>query len=306
MKIDSKEFGDLFLAPMAGVTEVGFRHVCKLAGADLTYTEMVNSKALCYDNEKTKELLITSEIETPKAVQIFGHDPETMARACKLEYLDKFDLIDINFGCPAPKIVGNNDGSALLKDLPLLKKIVEECVKATDKPISCKFRKGYFAEDNIACEVAKVCEDAGAKLITIHGRTKNQMYSGCVDLETIAKVKSSVKIPVVGNGDVTDLDSYNKMKSTGVDAVMIGRGALGNPNLFSIIKGKPCLNKLDLIKKHIEILRQHYQDRYINVIMRKHFLWYVAGEENAKNYKLDLANSPSIEASLELLEKIFN
>jgi len=306
MKIDSKEFGDLFLAPMAGVTEVGFRHVCKLAGADLTYTEMVNSKALCYDNEKTKELLITSEIETPKAVQIFGHDPETMARACKLEYLDKFDLIDINFGCPAPKIVGNNDGSALLKDLPLLKKIVEECVKATDKPISCKFRKGYFAEDNIACEVAKVCEDAGAKLITIHGRTKNQMYSGCVDLETIAKVKSSVKIPVVGNGDVTDLDSYNKMKSTGVDAVMIGRGALGNPNLFSIIKGKPCLNKLDLIKKHIEILRQHYQDRYINVIMRKHFLWYVAGEENAKNYKLDLANSPSIEASLELIEKIFN
>ena len=237
MKIDGKEFGKIFLAPMAGVTEVGFRHACKLAGADLTFTEMVSSKALSYESEKTKELLITSPLEDIKAVQIFGHEPDVMALACKREDLQKFDLIDINFGCPAPKIVNNGDGSALLKDLKLLEQIVSFCVKATNKPISCKFRLGYNAGDNVALEVAKICENAGAKMLTLHGRTKSMGYSGQVDLESIAKVKASVKIPVVGNGDVVDEQSYKQMLSTGVDAVMIGRGALGNPNIFNILKG---------------------------------------------------------------------
>ena len=204
MKINDLELGKIFLAPMAGVTDVGFRHVCKLAGADLTFTEMVSAKALSYDSAKTKELLYTSEIEKPIAVQIFGHEPDVMANVCKMQELSKFDLIDINFGCPAPKIVNNGDGSAILKDLKLLEQIVLSCAKATNKPISCKFRKGYFADDNVAVEVAKICEESGAKMITLHGRTRSQMYSGEVDLETIAKVKANAKIPVVGNGDIID------------------------------------------------------------------------------------------------------
>ena len=210
MNIDGKEFGKIFLAPMAGVSEVGFRHACKLAGADLTFTEMVSSKALSYESEKTKELLITSPLEEVKVVQIFGHEPEIMAQACKRKDLQKFDIIDINFGCPAPKIVNNGDGSAILKDLKLLEEIVTNCVKATSKPISCKFRLGYNANDNIAVQVAKICENSGVKMLTVHGRTKSQGYSGQVDLESIALVKASVKIPVVGNGDVVDENSYNQ------------------------------------------------------------------------------------------------
>lgn len=304
MKINNKEYGKVFLAPMAGVTDVGFRYVCKLAGADMTFTEMVSAKALSYDSEKTKELLFTSDIETPKAVQIFGHEPEVMAEICQMEELSKFDLIDINFGCPAPKIVNNNDGSALLKDLNLLEKIVSSCVKNSPMPISCKFRKGYFSNENIAVEVAKICENAGTKMITIHGRTRSQMYSGSVDLETIANVKANVKIPVVGNGDVVDLESYNKMLSTGVDAVMIGRGALGNPNIFSLIKGKTPINKYNLIEEHINMLKQYFPDRYISTTMRKHLLWYIAGEKCATSIKREIATSDNIAESLQLIKEI--
>ena len=272
MKLDGKELGNIFLAPMAGVTEVGFRHACKLAGADLTFSEMVSSKALMFDSKKTKELLITSPLEEVKAVQLFGHEPEVMADACKLEELQKFDLIDINFGCPAPKIVNNGDGSALLKDLKTLEKIVSECVKSTNKPVSCKFRLGYGANENIATQVAQICESAGAKMLTVHGRTRAQMYSGVVDLESIAKVKATVRIPVVGNGDIVDVESYNKMLETGVDAVMIGRGALGNPNIFNMLKSQASVDKFELIQQHVNMLRQHYSERFINVTMRKHLL----------------------------------
>lgn len=304
MKIEGKEFGNIFLAPMAGVTDVGFRHICKLAGADLTFTEMISSKALSYDNKKTKDLLITSDLETPKAVQIFGHEPEIMANVCQMPELQKFDLIDINFGCPAPKIVNNGDGSALLKDLNKLQEIVSLCAKQSKIPISCKFRKGYFANDNIAVDIAKICEDSGAKMITIHGRTKTQMYSGFSDLETIALVKASVKIHVVGNGDVKDIDSYKKMLSTGVDAVMVGRGALGNPNIFAELKGKEKLNKLNLIEQHIDVLRKFYPEQFVNVTMRKHLLWYLNGIPNANVVKQAIATDASIDESLKLIKEL--
>ncbi len=304
MKINDLELGKIFLAPMAGVTDVGFRHVCKLAGADLTFTEMVSAKALSYDSAKTKELLYTSEIEKPIAVQIFGHEPDVMANVCKIQELSKFDLIDINFGCPAPKIVNNGDGSAILKDLKLLEQIVLSCTKATNKPISCKFRKGYFADDNVAVEVAKICEESGAKMITLHGRTRSQMYSGEVDLETIAKVKANAKIPVVGNGDIIDKASYNKMLSTGVDAVMIGRGALGNPNIFAILKGLPSIDKYTLLIEQINTLKKYYSDKYISTTMRKHLLWYVAGEPNATTYKRDLATITNIDQGIEIVKQI--
>lgn len=306
MQIDGKEYGSLFLAPMAGVTDIGFRHVCRLAGADLTFTEMVSAKALSFNSEKTKQLLATSYNEVPKAVQIFGHEPQVMVEICKSPILEKFDLIDINFGCPAPKIVNNGDGSALLKNLNLLAEIVNKCAKASPKPISCKFRKGFFADENIAKDVAKLCEDNGAKMITIHGRTRSQMYAGCADLDTIASCKSSVKIPVVGNGDVVDQISYKKMLSTGVDAVMIGRGAMGNPNIFAILKNIPPLDKYTLIKEHINILKQYYNQNYINATMRKHLLWYIAGEPNANQIKQQIATSNDIDVSLNLIEQLLN
>lgn len=306
MKVNDIELGNVFLAPMAGVSEVGFRTVCKMAGADLTFTEMVNATALIHDSEKTKELLITNEIEVPKVVQIFGHSAEDMAKVCSMDILDKFDMIDINFGCPAPKIVKNGDGSALLKDLKLVEKIVSSCVKQANKPISCKFRKGFENGHNVAMQMAKICEEAGAQMLTIHGRTREQMYSGEVDLDVIASVAQSVKIPVVGNGDVVDIQSYNKMLQTGVDAVMIGRGALGNPNLFAEIKGIKSLNKLDLIKKHIEVLRKFYNERFVNVTMRKHLLWYISGLKDANKIKLQVATNDSLEESLKLIEQVLN
>ncbi len=306
MQINGKELGKIFLAPMAGVTDVGFRHICRMCGADLTFTEMVSAKALSFDSSKTKELLITSKIENPVAVQIFGHEPEVMANVCKCPDLQKFDLIDINFGCPAPKIVNNGDGSALLKNLKVLEAIVKQCAKSSDKPISCKFRKGFGLNDNISTTVAKICEDNGAKMITIHGRTRAQMYSGDVDLETIAKVKSIVKIPVVGNGDVVDENSYNQMLQTGVDAVMIGRGALGNPNIFSILKGLNPLDKYSLVEEHINQLKQHFSDKYINVTMRKHLLWYIAGTKNATLYKQKIATSENFDESLKLVKMLLS
>ena len=306
MKIKDKEFGNIFLAPMAGVSEVGFRTVCKMAAADLTYTEMVNATALLHDSEKTKELLITNPIEVPKAVQIFGHNAEDMAKVCSMDLLNGFDIIDINFGCPAPKIVKNGDGSALLKDFKTVEDIVTKCVKATNKPITCKFRKGFENGHNVAVDMAKLCEDSGASAITVHGRTREQMYSGEVDLETIAKVKQSVKIPVIGNGDVVDKESYKKMLLTGVDAVMIGRGALGNPNIFSELKGLNKLNKMQLIKKHIQVLRQHYSENFVNVTMRKHLLWYISGIRGANKIKLEIATSPSLEKSLKIIEQLLS
>lgn len=306
MEINGKNFGELFLAPMAGVSEVGFRTVCKMSGADLTYTEMVNATALIHNSNKTKELLITNKIEKPVAVQIFGHNPEDMAKVCILPELEKFDLIDINFGCPAPKIVKNGDGSALLKDLKTVQQIVDKVVKASTKPVSCKFRIGFENGHNVAIEMAKICEDAGAKIITVHGRTREQMYSGLVDLETIAKVKQISKLYVVGNGDVTDEKSYNLMKQTGVDAVMIGRGALGNPNVFAQIKNLPAQSKIELIKKHIQVLRQNYSENFVSVTMKKHLLWYIAGERDASKYKLKIATCPSLDQSVKIVEKILN
>ena len=289
MKCGNIEVGDVFLAPMAGVSEVGFRKVCKMAGADLTCTEMVNAVALNHNSEKTKDLLITSSLENVNMVQIFGHDALEMAKACTNSELDKFDIIDINFGCPAPKIVSNGDGSALLKDIKKIYEIVSACKNATNKPISCKFRKGFGAGDNVSKDVARACEDAGASMLTIHGRTRAQMYSGKVDLEAIAGVKSVVKIPVVGNGDVVDVLSYNQMLSTGVDAVMIGRGALGNPNIFAQIKNRQMIDKMEMIETHIKTLREHFDERFVSATMRKHLLWYIAGEPNANKIKLDVA-----------------
>lgn len=305
MRIKNIEFkNNIILAPMAGVTDVAFRSICIDCGADAGVTEMVSAKALHYKNEKTEDLLITAPNESIKIVQIFGHEPDIMAEICASEMLEKFDMIDINMGCPAPKIVNNGDGSRLMTDINLAREIITKCVKATNKPITIKFRSGYDKDSINAVEFAIMCEEAGASAITIHGRTRDQMYSGLVDLDIIKQVKNAVKIPVIASGDVVDLESYMRtIKHTGCDAVMIGRGALGNPYLFAELIGKNVIHdKLAVIKKHIELLRRYFPEEFIKGHIRKHFLWYLKGEKNASEIKLQVSTEPSIDKVLKILE----
>jgi len=298
---------DIFLAPMAGVTDEGFRKLCVDYGAGLTYTEMVSAKALYKNSKKTLKLLRVAENENPIAVQLFGHEPEVFYEVIKSGVLDKFDIIDINMGCPAPKIVKNGDGSVLLRNMDLARQIIEKCVSATDKPITVKFRMGYYENQNVAVEFAKMCEEAGASAITIHGRTKEQMYSGRANYDVIKDVVSAVKIPVIGNGDVVDKSSYEQMLKTGVAAVMIGRGALGNPELFSELLGKPQkVNKLQQIKEHYEILQQSIEEKYLVQLFKKHLLWYVSGFKNSVAIKRSIVLLNNFEEIYAILEEFFN
>lgn len=308
MKIKNIEFkNDLLLSPMAGVTDVAFRSICVDFGADAGVTEMVSAKALSYENEKTKELLYLAQNEKIKIVQIFGHEPEIMAKICASRALQKFDIIDINMGCPAPKIVSNGDGSALMKNLPLARQIIEACVKATDKPITVKFRSGWDEKNINAVQFAKMCEEAGASAITIHARTRNQMYSGKTDLDVVKSVKNAVHIPVIASGDIVDLDSLNRVKEyTKVDAVMIGRGALGNPEIFAKLRGEnPKISKFEIIKQHIEILRKYYPENFISGHIRKHLLWYLKGYKGSSSIRLQISTEPNLSKVLLVLENFF-
>lgn len=297
---------DLFLAPMAGYTEVGFRKVCKDMGCGLTYTEMVSAKALIYDSKRTQDLLITEDNEQPKAVQIFGHEPDVMAEVCKNGMLDKFDIIDINMGCPAPKIVKNGDGSFLLNDIKLATKIVSSCVKNTNKPISVKMRLGYN-DEFVAREFAKSFEDVGAKAITVHGRTKNQMYLGLADYDKIRMVKESVNIPIIANGDVKDLESYSKIKEvTNCDFVMIGRASVGNPFIFSKILGLPITKtKKEVVLEHIRVLQKYYSERYIVLNMKKHIASYLKNENVSHEQKLNVMTIENLSQLIDYCKEIF-
>ena len=301
MKIGQINFtSNIFLAPMAGVADASFRQLCYELGADLTYTEMVSVKALLHNNKKTFKLLKVYG-NTPTAVQLFGHDKEDFVKVIKSGIVDNFDIIDINMGCPAPKIVKNGDGSALLKNIGLAREIISACVNATNKPITVKFRIGYELDNNIAVQFAKMCEQAGASAICVHGRTREQFYSGKVDYETIKSVKSSVNIPVIGNGDITDIESYKKMLQTGVDGVMIGRGTLGNPEIFAILKGKKYPDKLSIITRHIQLIKEH---NAVTSEVKKHLLWYLNGLKSIKDIKVQIVNN-NIKDAITLLEKYF-
>lgn len=281
LKIKNVELkSNVILAPMAGFTDMAFRNMCLKAGAGLVCSEMVSSKALHYKNQKTEELLETFESDRPTAVQIFGHEPEIMAEACANPLLDKFDIIDINMGCPARKIISNGDGSALLKDFELARNIIKECVKATEKPITVKFRIGFDEGENVAVEFAKMCEEAGASAITVHGRTTSQGYAGKVDYETIRMVKQAVSIPVFANGDCRSKEDYFKiLELTKADGVAIGRAAVGNPEIFSEITGKEFdMQKLEQIKFHYEELMKVYGERFTVKYMRSHLAGYLSGK----------------------------
>ena len=271
---------------MAGITDLPFRIICEKYNPGLVCTEMVSAKALYYNDEKTKLLLNTKEEKRPISMQLFGSDVESMRVATR--YLNNIaDIIDINMGCPAPKVVKNGDGSKLLLDLKLAGEIVAAAVKESQHPVTVKFRKGWDEKTIVAEEAAKIFEQAGASAITIHGRTKTQYYSGITDLEIIKKVKEAVKIPVKGNADIKDGESALKMfKYTGVDGIMIGRASIGNPYIFEEVKeylqGKKTKiitkeEKLDTILKHINLaVKTKGEDIGIKE-MRKHLSAYIKG-----------------------------
>jgi len=309
MKIANLKFNsNLFLAPMAGVTDFAFRSIARNFGAGFSYTEMISAKGLIYskNSEIYKKMLYTLSNEKPVAVQIFGNEPKIMAKVCQLPEIQKFDCIDINMGCPAPKIVKNCEGSGLLKDLKLAKQVAESCVKASSKPVTVKMRIGYEINSDISLELGKMLEEVGVSAICLHGRTKEQFYSGNVNYEIIAKLKSKLKIPIIGNGDVFDFNTYQKMKKTGVDAIMIGRGALGRPWIFtSIFQNNFKVNKKLVIKNHFNLLQTIYSEKFIINHMRKHLLWYVKEMPNANKLRLILSNINSINQAFELIDKIF-
>ncbi len=296
--------GNLFLAPMAGVTDFAFRSIAREYGASFSYTEMVSAKALIYDNKKTKDLLITLDNEKPVGAQLFGSEESAFKEALKLEELEKFDIIDINMGCPAPKIVKNGDGSKLMTNFSKAREILNACVKAADKPITVKMRLGY--DKDVSLDFAKMLEENGASAITVHGRLREEFYSGHASLDAIARVKQSVKIPVIGNGDVVDEISLKRMLETGVDGVMIGRAALGKPYIFSELLGKSIkVDKFSILKKHIELLSKYYSKEYLSTYMKKHMLWYLKEEKGASKVKLEICQEKDLDKCLNILQEFF-
>ncbi|MBQ8424654.1 MAG: tRNA dihydrouridine synthase DusB [Clostridia bacterium] len=298
---------NVILAPMAGYSDFAFRKMCSDFGAGLTVTEMISSSALHYNNKKTIDLLHSLDGENPKAIQIFGHSPEIMAEAVKNPVLDKFDIIDINMGCPARKIVSNGDGSALLKDISLAKEIISACVNATSKPITVKFRIGYTDDNIVAVEFAKMCEEAGVSAITVHGRTTSQGYSGDVNYDVIRQVKESVSIPVFANGDCRSKEDLDRiLEITKADGVMVGRGAIGNPEIFSELcfNEKKEVDKLSQIKKHYSLVEEFYGENYTVKYMRSHLAYYLSGQYKNTQALVKLLKMEKISEIFDYLNKI--
>lgn len=312
MKIGNVELkNNLILAPMAGVTDLPFRLIVEKFNPGLVCTEMVSSKALFYGDEKTKQLLKTEGEKRPISMQIFGSDIESMAFAAK--YVSKFaDIVDINMGCPAPKVVKNGDGSKLLLDLNKAQEIIKAVVANSKVPVTLKFRKGWDKEHIVACELAKIAEKNGISAITIHGRTRDEFYSGKADWDIIKKVKQSVNIPVIGNGDVIDEESAKHMiEYTGVDGIMIGRGAMGNPWIFAQIEyylrtgdklPRPTnQEKYEILKEHIELdIREKGESVALNE-MRKHISWYTKNMKDSSTFRNEINH---IDNKNELMRKI--
>lgn len=292
MKLKSLDIGRLttknnvFLAPLAGFSDFALRGICYQLGAGLCYTEMVSAKGLIYNNENTKALLYTTDYDYIKAVQLFGFEPDVMQSACECEALKDFDIVDINMGCPVPKVFNNGEGSALLNTPELAGKIINACAK-TNKVITVKMRLGVAHGDFQAVKLAKIAEDNGAKLITVHGRYRDDYYSGEADYDKINQVVKAVKIPVIANGGIfTKEDADICMDKTGAQGVMLARGALNRPWLFSEILSKPIKDKKSIIKRHIDLLLTKYPDEYVAINMRKQMALYLAGLKDAKKYKL--------------------
>ena len=316
LKIKNVELeNNLILAPMAGVTDLPFRKVCKQFGPGLVCTEMVSSKAIYHDDSKTKLLMNTDGEKRHISMQIFGSDEETMGYAAK--YVSEIaDIVDINMGCPAPKVVKNGDGSKLLLDIEKAEKVIKAVVKNSTKPVTLKIRKGWDCNNIVATEFAQMAEQAGVSAITIHGRTRAEMYSGKADLDIIKKVKESVNIPVIGNGDIVDEESALRMfEYTGVDGIMIGRGTFGNPWIFERIKyfletGKrlPLTTneeKLRVIKEQIQLELENKTEVTAIREMRKHIAWYTKNMPNSSEFRCEINKIEDKERLMTVVEQYF-
>ena len=296
---------NVFLAPLAGYTNYPFRRLCKEYGAGLCYTEMVSAKGLKYGSENTEDLLYTDEKEGVCAAQIFGSDPDVLRAACEHEKLALFPIVDINMGCPVPKIYKNGEGSALLENPNLAEKIVQECVKS-GKIITVKFRIGIHADKLITEEFAKRMEGAGASLITIHGRTKDKIYAGEVNFAEIAAAKNAVQIPVIANGGVfSNEDAEQLMAETGADGVMVARASLFDPQIFCALTNTPTENKFKMFEKQMKWTGQVCDERFVVVFMRKMAAFYVKGMRGAAAYKERLFKAQTPEEILTIAGECF-
>ncbi|MCR5196425.1 MAG: tRNA dihydrouridine synthase DusB [Pseudobutyrivibrio sp.] len=308
---------NLILAPMAGVTDLPFRLLCKEQGAALCCMEMVSAKGIYYKNKNTESLLTVDERERPVSLQLFGSDPAIMgAMAAKIEHRN-FDILDINMGCPVPKVVNNGDGSALMKNPVLAGRIIESMVKAIKKPVTVKIRKGFDEEHVNAVEMAHVAEESGAAAIAVHGRTREQYYSGKADWDIIRQVKEAVSIPVIGNGDILDARDVIAMKEqTGCDGFMIGRGAQGNPWIFHQILhyfetgeliGKPPMEEMVATMLRHAKLQIEFKGDYLGIReMRKHAAWYTAGYKGASKLRGKINDVESYEELEQLFESFMS
>lgn len=306
----------LVLAPMAGVTDLSFRRLCKEQGCGLVVTEMVSAKAILYKNRNTQELLRIRDEERPAAVQLFGSDAEIMGEIAGVVSEGNCDLIDVNMGCPVPKIVNNGEGSALLREPKKVEAILTAMVKKSKKPVTVKIRKGFNDASVNAVEIAKIAEGCGAAAVAVHGRTREQFYSGKADWEIIRQVKEAVKIPVIGNGDVYGAKEAKAMLDlTGCDGVMIGRGAKGNPWIFSqilhyletgeVLPGPSVLEIKAMILRHGQLLSEDKGEFTAMREMRKHMAWYTAGLPHSAALRNEINLVETLEEMVGLLERYF-